>query len=675
MNSSRTKKVACTVSAAALMLGVSSAATIGLHFQDNYCASAPYTGFPVTLTAFGIAPSGWENLTQMDTGYGCVPNMVIYTLNEVIDSTTSTDGLNPLPNGSLSVTWSANGANFSGFAGYAGKPPSYAYDGHYPGAGIQLTGEEQIYSSFLRDGLNFGVIDTSNDGAPCGDNSQQGYLVDITGLKSLFTNTPFVVELIAAADSMQALTNAFVIDVPGLTTNSVTYPGTPPVTENEGGTCYWLRGHGGGLSTVTGAMNTDHVQITSNHPQHGGVGIPPNGYDNAGTISGFIITDKPVVTMYPQTIPLAGPGDTLILNPYVIGVPPLACQWQQNGSNIANATNMSLTISNVNSLALAGNYTLVVTNLYGAATTQVSTVTVDQITQGPASGVVYDSNPANPQHDGANMGATWQASSSDGTVTRTGVMDFVAEETNGITVLDNTNFDGPTGTITFWMRSSGTDQNANGYFEASLFCRTTGQPNQEVLLMQDDGSPGNLNFIAPNSINNLTSVGGVSDDKWHFVALTFDQSDSGGAAWFIDGVFDSTNANSGSWSWPAGHPPLEIGYTSDPAWRDYNGLLDDVRYYGTILTSSQIAAIHSSGALADTADLQLQLNFTAAPGQGITLSWQEATAVLQSAPAVNGPWTDVTGVASPYTIVPAATQQFFRYRYAPQSLVSNPYLM
>ena len=36
MNISRTKKIACTVSAAALMLGVSSAATVGLHFQCNY---------------------------------------------------------------------------------------------------------------------------------------------------------------------------------------------------------------------------------------------------------------------------------------------------------------------------------------------------------------------------------------------------------------------------------------------------------------------------------------------------------------------------------------------------------------------------------------------------------------------------------------------------------------
>jgi hypothetical protein len=110
-------------------------------------------------------------------------------------------------------------------------------------------------------------------------------------------------------------------------------------------------------------------------------------------------------------------------------------------------------------------------------------------------------------------------------------------------------------------------------------------------------------------------------------------------------------------------------------------LLDDVRYYSAILTPSQIQAIFASGnsgALADPADLQLQFNFTAAPGSAFVLSWVDSSAVLQSAPTLLGPWADVTGATSPYTIVPTASQQYFRYRYtahAPQQWVSNPYLM
>ena len=670
VKSSRNKKIACTVSAAALMLGVSSAATIGLHFQENYCGSAAYSGYPVTLAAFGIASNGWENLTPMNTGYGSCSGPLGYNLSEVINTNTSTDGLNRLPNGSLSLNWFGPTAAFSAFAGYAGSPPYYYTPGG-PAAAIALntnpaSGEEQIYATFLRDGVNFGP------GSPSvGNNDQPGYSVDITGLKSLFTNSSFVVELIASSDSMETLTNAFVIDVTDLLTNSVSYPATPPVlnTLGAGYDTGYYQGSGGGLSTVSGALNTDHIQIMSAQPQH-----VAGEFNHAGTISGFIMTDKPVVTMSSRSIPLAGPGDSILLNPYAIGVPPMAYQWRLNGRSIAGATNLSYTITNFNPGA-SGSYTSVVTNLYGATTSQVSTVTGDLITQSPTNGIVYDSNPANAQNDGVNMGASWQASSSDGTVTRTGVMDFAAALTNGITVQDNPAFDGSTGTITFWMRSAGTNPNASGNVGASLFCRPVGPAaGNDFVLVQQDGSPGNLEFVAPGFANTFTSVNGVSDNKWHFVALTFDQSASGGAALYIDGALDSTNANAAGWTWLAGKP-LEIGYSSDTFWRDYNGLLDDVRYYSAMLSSSQIATIYSSAAVVDTNDLQLQFNFTAPPGRGIVLTWKESSAVLQSAPTISGQWTDLPGTTSPYTIVPAATQQYFRYRYVPQTLVSNPYLM
>ena len=664
MHRSRNHKLACTVSAAALMLGVSSAATIGLHFQDNYCGSPAYSGFPVTVTAFGIDPSGWENLLPMNTGYSsCALSSAPfgYTLNEVVDTTTSTNGLNPLPNGSLNVTWWGPTANCSGFGGYEFKPPHYNYGGPFP-AGTQPTGEGEVYASFLRDGINFGP-----PGGP--NNDQPGYYVDVTGLKTLFTNTPFVIELIASADSMETLTNAFVIDMTHSVTNSVSYPNTPPVANV--GDAPWVRGQGGGLSTASGPLtNADHVYITSAQPQHVAA-----EFNLAGTISGFIITDQPVVSMHPQSIPVAGPGDSILLSAYAIGVPPLSLQWRLNGTPVSGATNLSYAISSVN-LATGGNYDLVVTNAYGATTSQVSTVTVDRITeQSPAPNLVYDSNPANPQHNGMDLGASWQASSSDGTLTRTGVLAFVAANTNGISVPDSSGFDAPTGTVTFWMRSAGTDTSVGGV-GAALVCRPSGTSSNDFLLLQTDGTPGNLYFQADaNGDNSFTSKAGLSDDKWHFVALTFDQSVFGGVALYIDGALDTSSPNAGAWSWTAGKP-LEFGYSSDPAWRAYNGLLADVRDYGTVLAANQIAAIYTTGALADTTDLQMQFDFTAAPGQGILmLNWMESTAVLQSAASLNGPWTDVPQASSPYAIVPAGPEQYFRYRYLPQSLVSNPYLM
>ena len=128
-SNNRTRKVACTVSAAALMLGVSQAATVGFNFQCNYCGTPSYSGAVVTATAFGIGTNGWQSLTPMLTGYGnCGCGFT--TLSEVIDTTTSSGGLNPLPNGSLTVTWGGYAANVSGFGGYRRSGPYYTFGGN-----------------------------------------------------------------------------------------------------------------------------------------------------------------------------------------------------------------------------------------------------------------------------------------------------------------------------------------------------------------------------------------------------------------------------------------------------------------------------------------------------------------------------------------------------------------
>jgi hypothetical protein len=662
---SRNKKLACTVSAAALMLGVSSAATVGLHFQENYCGSAAYSGYIVTLPAFGIAPLGWENLTPMNTGYSSCKLTAApysYTLNEVISTNTATNGLNPLPNGSLNVMWSGPTANYNPFAGYAGSPPNYYGPGGSTAARAigtnPLSGEEQIYATFIRDGINFGP-----PGGP--NNDQPGYLVDITGLKSVFTNSSFVVELMASGDSIETLTNALVIDVTGLITNSVSYPNTPPVVNSEGSSYY--QGTGGGLSTGSAALNTDHIQITSVQPVH-----VAGQYNHAGTISGFIITDKPVVSMSPRSL-LAGPADSIVLNPYAIGVPPLSYQWRKNGSAISAATNSTYAIAAFN-LANGGNYDLVVTNVYGATTSAVATVTGDVITQTYAAQTVFDSNPANPQRDGTDLGATWEATNSDGKTTRSGVMQFVAAKTNGISVPGTTNFDFTAGTVSFWMRSAGTDTSTSGSEGASLFCVPTGTAGSDFILFQLDGTFGNMQFQSPGSALAFDTSKNISDNNWHFVAVTFDESATGGAAVFVDGALDTTNSNGSAWATPVGKP-IEFGYSTDSTFRAYNGLLGDIRIYNRILATNEIASVFQTGALVDTNALQVRFNFSAPPGEGIVLTWQESTAVLQSATNVNGPYTDVKGVSSPYTVVPAATQMFFRYRYLSQSLESNPYLM
>ena len=369
--SARLGKIACTVSASALMLGASSAATVGINFQANYCYASAYSGAVVTGTAFGIGPNNWESLSPMDTGYGCPPGY--YTLSQTINTTSSGGGLNPLPAGSVTVTWSAYTANVSAmFGGYELPPPNFSLsprDGFFNVYNFRQPGSEEVYWGFLRDGVNFGP------GSVGGDNNQPGYRIDITGLKSLFPHSPFVVELIASSDSMQYLADASIIDVNAQDVQTVSYPNTPPV-ENIGDTP-WVRGIGGGLSTSSSPLNADHVKIVGNRASHASNGTV--SYNFASTISGFIVTDQPVITMSPQSVS-AIVTDQVTLRGYAIGVPGLSYQWYKNGNLIYGANGASYSFRA--SPQSAGNYVLVVKNRYGSAISDISVVTINP-TPGP----------------------------------------------------------------------------------------------------------------------------------------------------------------------------------------------------------------------------------------------------------------------------------------------------
>jgi len=627
------------------MLGVSQAATVGFNFQTHYCAADSYSGAVVTAPAFGIGTNSWESLAQMDTGYGCTADY--YTLSNIVDTTSSGGGLNPLPQGSLSLTWSGYTANASGFGGYSRSGPHYTFggNGHKPG-------KEEVYWGFIRDGVNFGP------GSSGGDNNQPGYQIDVTGLKSVFPNGPFAVQLIASADSMQYLTNAFIIDATANTTQSVSYPSTPPVA-NSGDTA-WVRGIGGGLSTASGSVDTDHLRIVGNRAAHVG---GASGYNFASTISGFIVTDKPVISMDPNSILTSG-GDSFQLSAYAVGVPPMSYQWRQGGVPVPGATSLNYSVTNVQ-VAQGGSYDLVVANSYGSATSAVAVVTVDHLQTTAGNNFLIDSNPTGPAHDGLTLGASWLASSGN----RSGVMSFNSAHPDQVVVSGATNFDSSTGTIMFWMRSSG----ATGTNPACLFDRRN--PGGCVLALNTNGS-----ILFQASVGNLNEFSSVStslgDNNWHLVSLVYDQAANGELDIYIDGTRDAIANTGDAWSWVAGQE-LEFGLSHDTTqWQPYNGLMDDIRFYNRALTGPEIASVFSSGALVDNSALVMRLNFDAAPTSGVTLRWQTTDAVLQSADAVGGPYTDLPSANSPYSTAVRAAQKFYRYHgHIPSTVLSNPFLM
>jgi hypothetical protein len=100
----------------------------------------------------------------------------------------------------------------------------------------------------------------------------------------------------------------------------------------------------------------------------------------ASAASFSIVVDPPSFTAQPTNQSVIA-GNTALFSASVTGATPLAYQWLQNGTNPVNVGNISGATTNVLSLVSvtagnAGNYTLVATNSYGAATSSVATLTV-----------------------------------------------------------------------------------------------------------------------------------------------------------------------------------------------------------------------------------------------------------------------------------------------------------
>ncbi len=82
----------------------------------------------------------------------------------------------------------------------------------------------------------------------------------------------------------------------------------------------------------------------------------------------------PTVNISPQNL-IVFAGSNAVLSANAAGLPPLSYQWLKGAGPIAGATNATYVITNAQP-ADAGNYTVIVTNPYGSATSGVATVTV-----------------------------------------------------------------------------------------------------------------------------------------------------------------------------------------------------------------------------------------------------------------------------------------------------------
>jgi hypothetical protein len=89
----------------------------------------------------------------------------------------------------------------------------------------------------------------------------------------------------------------------------------------------------------------------------------------------------------------------------------------------------------------------------------------------------------------------------------------------------------------------------------------------------------------------------------------------------------------------------------------YLGSFDNIRFLGPEIDQGGGQTVSCYTSANDTAGW---LSIQSAASE-VQVSWV-GNGVLQSAPALTGPWTDLTNASNPFVIKPPAANQFYRLR-------------
>ena len=186
----------------------------------------------------------------------------------------------------------------------------------------------------------------------------------------------------------------------------------------------------------------------------------------------------------------------------------------------------------------------------------------------------------------------------------------------------------------------------------------------EVFLRIESGlyEVGSISALASFAV----PAGDLGGGNWVYLAGTWD-----GANWnlYRNGLRVATTPDVtgpslvGNANWAVGARGRWKNVATFPASgedRVFAGSIDEPAIYGTALGTNRIAAHYSAGVLGRTPLTIVQ------SGANAQLSW--TTGILQSAPAITGPFTDVGGAAPPSFSDPISggAKKFYRLRFVPQ---------
>ncbi|HMP81646.1 MAG TPA: FG-GAP-like repeat-containing protein [Verrucomicrobiota bacterium] len=294
-------------------------------------------------------------------------------------------------------------------------------------------------------------------------------------------------------------------------------------------------------------------------------------------------------------------GGTASFTVTASGDAPLWYQWHSNNVAIANATNSTLTLTNVQ-LAQAGHYSVVVTNLYGTTTSSNALL------------IVNPSLPCVAAPSG--LVAWWRAEGN--TLDGVGANDGVTQGTGGFgtgKVGQSFVFDGTTGHIRIASNATlnvgvGAGMTIEGWIKPSSVAV------QRPIAEWNNGSAWGVHFWISQSTfggygtgpgclyaNFTDTVGGnhflasaaglVQTNVFQHVALTFDKA-SGMAMIFLNGVPVAQKSLGSNFTPQTTYDLYLAARVSDPLQVNYWAGLDEISLYSRALTSNEIQAVYAA---------------------------------------------------------------------------------
>jgi len=140
-----------------------------------------------------------------------------------------------------------------------------------------------------------------------------------------------------------------------------------------------------------------------------------------------------------------------------------------------------------------------------------------------------------------------------------------------------------TRSVAFWLKRGRDPAN---WFDGIIACSTTGGWGIGIY---DYGGAGSKIYDGNIGATSYVSTAGITDREWHHVVET---RGGGTLKFYIDGVLDSSQADSDTYDCASGTATYQIGNINSTSPK-FQGVIDDLRLYNRVLTATEVSALYN----------------------------------------------------------------------------------